>query len=163
MKKCFKCLVTKDISNFYKHSQMPDGHINKCKECAKNDAKNDFYRKTKNENFVAQERERSKEKYHRLKYKLKAKDKEKKPWLKNPKYSNLHRKFKVLKGFELHHWNYNDQFIEDVFILKIKEHRSAHKFIKLDWELLIFKTLDGELLDTKTKHLNYLLSKNINF
>ena len=163
MKQCFKCLETKELSEFYKHKKMPDGRFNKCKNCAKNDSKNDFYRKAKNEDFVLKERERSKEKYHRLKYKLKPKDKIKKPWLTNPKYNNLHRKFKILKGFELHHWNYKDEFIEDFFVLKTKEHRKAHTFLLLDSELLIFKTISGELLDSKPKHLNYLLSNGINF
>ena len=38
-KKCFKCGEVKSLSDFYKHKGMADGHLNKCKDCTRSDAK----------------------------------------------------------------------------------------------------------------------------
>ena len=35
MKTCTECNKEKELAEFYKHKEMLDGHLNKCKECVK--------------------------------------------------------------------------------------------------------------------------------
>lgn len=59
-KKCFKCEKTKSLNEFYKHSKMADGHLNKCKTCAKNDVGK--HREKNLDRIRAYDRERGKSK-----------------------------------------------------------------------------------------------------
>lgn len=55
-KTCFKCGEVKSLDDFYRHSKMADGHLGKCKECAKKDVKERYERDF--EKISAYERDR---------------------------------------------------------------------------------------------------------
>jgi hypothetical protein len=164
-KVCFKCNKEKTLDNFYKHKQMSLGVVNKCKECNKKDVQLNYSKRAEDFDFILKERERSKEKYHRLNYKEKQKEWDsKKEWKKLSLYKGLRSKFKdIPKTHHLHHWNYNHDFLEDIIVIEKFNHRRAHNFMVLDIELKTYRTLDGDLLNTKEKHIDYLKQKGINF
>ena len=59
-KRCFKCGHTKPISEFYEHPTMADGHLNKCRDCAKRDMA-EHRRGKGRERILAYDRSRSAE------------------------------------------------------------------------------------------------------
>lgn len=59
-KPCIACGIDKVLSDFYKHPNMADGHLNRCKECQKQNTKNN-YQKRGGRTDYERERERSPE------------------------------------------------------------------------------------------------------
>lgn len=148
-KKCFKCGVVKPISDFYIHREMKDGHLNKCIDCTKKDAKRRYDVLSKNEEWMEKERERGKEKFKRLEYAGKFKS----PRSICPQEGNMSKKLREngydTKGKEAHHWNYNKPY--SVFLLSKKSHRCLHRHIKVNYSDKYCYTMNNERIDTEEK------------
>lgn len=56
MKTCFKCGNTKPFADFYRHAQMADGYLGKCKECTRHDVQEN--RQTRRDYYLIYDRKR---------------------------------------------------------------------------------------------------------
>lgn len=163
VKQCFKCGQLKDLTQFYKHNQMKDGHLNKCKSCAKNDVSINYSEKALDFSFVESERKRGRDKYRRLYLGTGKANQEKckrynKLYPEKAKAKNACYSIKSQEGLEKHHWSYNEEHYKDVIFLSKKDHMKAHRFIVYDRERFMYRQYNNnELLDTKERHLSFIL------
>ena len=171
---CFKCNLVKSISEFYKHPKTQDGHLNKCKQCTKNDVKENEVKLKKDPSWVLAEKKRHRDKYHRLEYKgrYKPSTEQKREVIKRnrQKYPEKYLASKYteifltkIDGINLHHWSYNQEDWLDVIELNIKDHHFLHRYIIYDQERMMYRRIDGILLDSKEKHLEYFKECKINY
>lgn len=166
MKKCIKCTKEQTIDNFYKHKQMSDGHINKCKNCCIKESKIHKLECIKDDNWLKNERLRNREKYYRLNYKDSQKPTNKKAKLYKDNYRVKYpekylakmatQRLEKKEGYQLHHWSYLEEHYKDIISLSIKDHAIAHRYLIYDQERCQYRSLEGVLLDSKESHNQYI-------
>jgi len=167
MKICKECKVEKEVFDFY-------GVQGECKQCTKERVRLREENLRRNPEWLEKEKERHRNKYHRLEYKEKHKPspekkkeimkKYKERYPEKYKAKNISQDLRPLeKGNELHHWNYNIEFAKDVIELNPKDHAKIHRFVKYDQKTFMYKDLNGVLLDTREKHQDLIDKVLTNF
>jgi hypothetical protein len=148
-KTCFKCGSTKPLHDYYKHPQMGDGHLNKCKDCTRLDARKMRDIKLADPEWVEKERKRHREKASCM-------DK------KYPEKMGAHKAIRMMKKsneVHLHHWSYLKEHWKDVIRLSATDHRMAHTMMVYDQEQMKYRKCHTmELLDTREAHEQYIQS-----
>ncbi len=154
MKKCFKCGQEKPIEEYYKHPQMRDGRLGKCKDCTKKEnrgnrqSKIEYYKKYDRWRASLPHRVKARKDYLETEKGRLILTKSQKNWLKNSLHKrsashcigNAVRDKKIIKPaycslckmekprIEGHHWDYSKPL--QVIWLCTQCHQFIHSLIR---------------------------------
>lgn len=137
---CKKCGQEKSLDQFNKQKRTKDGLRTWCRTCFSK-----VVAEWASKDLVKRRASRNKDmKVHRQNFpeKFKARNKAK--------------KIKAPEGMIKHHWSYNEEHWLDLFFFTHLDHMKIHRYMIYDQEHMMYRTVAGELLDTREKHEAYL-------
>ena len=62
----------------------------------------------------------------------------------------------AIDGYDYHHWSYLEEHRSDVILLKRDQHKFIHTQMFYDKNYYQYRTIDGLLLDSRDKHIEYI-------
>lgn len=159
-KQCRQCGTIKPRSEFYRHPMASDGLQYRCKACAK--AYDAALRKKRLADPQLREADKQRWRDSRLGRQRQFNDRHKA----DPVFRQILRARAVAwkhmpkapSGMVRHHWSYGEAHMTDVIFLKPAIHRALHRYMQYDGDAHFFRTRRGHLLDTKRKHVRWMLA-----
>lgn len=161
---CFKCGKTLPLDEFYTHSRMENGHLGKCKSCTRADTKKRTDALKLNPEWIEKEKARCREKEKRLRWKRHKPTTEKNRERLRKYRERFPEKYQASilassipkdKGTNNHHWSYNKSHAKDVIPLTIENHAIVHRHMIYDQERMMYRRLDGTLIDSRESAIEY--------
>lgn len=167
-KVCRKCLLSKSILEFPNSKRYKDGKLNECKSCYLLYCNAKYKRLAESSNWLVLRNKGCRRRYSEFgnygyelckekKMVIKERSRAKYPEKEKARIKTRNAKAEV-KGNQLHHWSYNEEHYKDTIELTRAEHYKLHRFLEYDQSYMMYRTLEGVLLNTKESHLDYFNS-----
>lgn len=159
---CKKCGKTLPLNYFSKHPTMKNGHLSKCKWCEANYMKK-YVERIKSDRVLLERKKKRMREYMRIHGHVPSTPEQRrkrlKAWEARFPEKNAARRaccnLLKIKRMHRHHWSYRKEHHFDFIPLTTKQHRLAHRKMVYDQERMMYRRLDGTLIDSREAAIAY--------
>ena len=159
---CSTCKQELLKSCFYQNRRSKSGYNSYCKSCGSIAQKKRLAHFRENPEWVKQERQRVRDSQRNRKRNPHTPEQRKRNYMRKklifPEKLSANFAARTLPrtiGFNNHHWSYRKEHRKDVIILTISQHHLVHRFMVYDQERMMYRRLDGTLIDSREAAIAY--------